>query len=142
LQVLRLFTVHVCVLQLIAMHKDLQKQLGTIVVAPLAKEGKRIEASLGRTMEKSIKANLDALWVRIQEENAKREKAERERMQQMITLITNSISKDLPATLEKSLKKEISSLGPVIARAITPIIEKCSASAVADSIQVLANFLL
>ncbi|EEE57711.1 hypothetical protein OsJ_08193 [Oryza sativa Japonica Group] len=121
--------------QLIAMHKDLQKQLGTIVVAPLAKEGKRIEASLGRTMEKSIKANLDALWVRIQEENAKREKAERERMQQMITLITNSISKDLPATLEKSLKKEISSLGPVIARAITPIIEKCSASAVADSIQ-------
>ncbi|KAF0935609.1 hypothetical protein E2562_035067 [Oryza meyeriana var. granulata] len=121
--------------QLIAMHKDLQKQLGTIVSAPLAKEGKRIEASLGRTMEKSIKANLDALWVRFQEENAKREKAERERVQQMITLITSSISKDLPATLEKSLKKEISSLGPVVARAITPIIEKCSASAVADSIQ-------
>uniref|UniRef100_A0A0D9VKE5 Enhancer of mRNA-decapping protein 4 WD40 repeat region domain-containing protein n=1 Tax=Leersia perrieri TaxID=77586 RepID=A0A0D9VKE5_9ORYZ len=121
--------------QLIAMHKDLQKQLGTIVTAPFAKEGKRIEASLGRTMEKSIKANVDALWVRFQEENAKREKAERERMQQMVTLITSSISKDLPATLEKSLKKEISSLGPVVARAITPIIEKCSASAVADSIQ-------
>ncbi|KAG8072188.1 hypothetical protein GUJ93_ZPchr0006g45353 [Zizania palustris] len=121
--------------QLIAMHKDLKKQLGTIVTAPLAKEGKRIEASLGRTMEKSLKANLETLWVRIQEENAKREKAERERMQQMISLITNSISKDLPGTLEKSLKKEISSLGPVVARAITPIIEKCSASAVADSIQ-------
>uniref|UniRef100_J3LGL0 Enhancer of mRNA-decapping protein 4 WD40 repeat region domain-containing protein n=2 Tax=Oryza brachyantha TaxID=4533 RepID=J3LGL0_ORYBR len=121
--------------QLIAMHKDLQKQLGTIVTAPLAKEGKRIEASLGRTMEKSIKANLDVLWIRIQEENAKREKAERERMQQMMTLIGSSISKDLPATLEKSLKKEISSVGPVVARAITPIIEKCSASAVADSIQ-------
>ncbi|KAL5207669.1 hypothetical protein ABZP36_032104 [Zizania latifolia] len=121
--------------QLIAMHKDLQKQLGTIVTAPLAKEGKRIEASLGRNMEKSIKANLEMLWARFQEENAKREKVERERMQQMISLITNSISKDLPVTLEKSLKKEISSLGPVVARAITPIIEKCSVSAVADSIQ-------
>ncbi|CAM0944463.1 unnamed protein product [Alopecurus aequalis] len=121
--------------QLIAMQKDMQKQLSTVVVAPIAKEGKRIETSLGRTMEKSIKASIDALWVRFLEENTKREKAERERMQQMTTLITSSISKDLPATLEKSLKKELSSLGPVVARTMTPIIEKSLVSIIADSVQ-------
>ena len=130
------------VLQLIAMQKDMQKQLSTAVIAPIAKEGKRIETSLGRTMEKSIKGSIDALWARFLEENTKREKAERERMQQMNTLITSSISKDLPAMLEKLLKKEVSSLGPVVARTMTPIIEKSLASIIADSVQVVLNFLL
>ncbi|KAM0850199.1 hypothetical protein ACQ4PT_053228 [Festuca glaucescens] len=121
--------------QLITMQKDMQKQLSTVVIAPIAKEGKRIETSLGRTMEKSIKASIDALWARFLEENTKREKAERERMQQMTTLITSSISKDLPAMLEKSLKKEVSSLGPVVARTMTPTIEKSLASIIADSVQ-------
>ncbi|KAK3158952.1 hypothetical protein QOZ80_2AG0143850 [Eleusine coracana subsp. coracana] len=121
--------------QLIGMQKDMEKQLGALISAPMAKEGKRLETSLGRTMEKSLKANIDALWARIQEENANREKAEKERMQQFATLITSLINKDFPATLEKSLKKEISSLGSVVARAITPIIEKCLVSAVSDTIQ-------
>ncbi|XP_051192930.1 enhancer of mRNA-decapping protein 4 isoform X2 [Lolium perenne] len=121
--------------QLIIMQKDMQKQLSTVVIAPIAKEGKRIETSLGRTMEKSIKANMDALSARFLEENTKREKAERERMQQMTTLISSSISKDLPAMLEKSLKKEVSSLGPVVARTMTPIIEKSLGSIIADSVQ-------
>uniref|UniRef100_A0ACD5YRP3 Uncharacterized protein n=1 Tax=Avena sativa TaxID=4498 RepID=A0ACD5YRP3_AVESA len=112
-----------------------EQTLSTVVVAPIAREGKRIETSLGRTMEKSIKASIDALWARFLEENTKREKAERERMQQMTTLITSSISKDLPAMLEKSLKKEVSSLGPVVARTMTPIIEKSLASIIADSVQ-------
>ncbi|XP_062222153.1 enhancer of mRNA-decapping protein 4-like [Phragmites australis] len=121
--------------QLIVTHKDMEKQLGTMISAHIAKEGKRLETSLGRTMEKSVKVNIDALWARLQEENTKREKAERERMQQLVTLITSSINKDFPAMLEKLLKKEISSLGPVVARAITPIIEKCLVSAVSDSVQ-------
>ncbi|KAL6912214.1 hypothetical protein ACP4OV_001019 [Aristida adscensionis] len=121
--------------QLIAMQKDMEKQLGTMISASIAKEGKRIETSLGRTMEKSVKANIDALSARLQEENSKREKAERERTQQLVTLITGMMNKDFPAMLEKSLKKEISSLGPVVARAIGPIIDKCLASAVSDSIQ-------
>uniref|UniRef100_A0A804NVD6 Enhancer of mRNA-decapping protein 4 n=1 Tax=Zea mays TaxID=4577 RepID=A0A804NVD6_MAIZE len=70
-----------------------------------------------------------------QEENTKREKADRERMQQLCTLITSSINKDLPSNLEKSLKKEISSLGPVVARAITPVVEKSITSVVSDSVQ-------
>ncbi|XP_039791262.1 enhancer of mRNA-decapping protein 4-like isoform X2 [Panicum virgatum] len=121
--------------QLIGMQKDMEKQLSTMIPASMAKESKKLETSLGRSMEKSIKAHIDAFWVRLQEENTKREKADRERMQQLVTLITNSINKDIPANLEKSLKKEISSLGPVVARAITPIIEKCLASVVSDSIQ-------
>ena len=137
-----LFTVWPRVLQLIAMQKDMQKQLGTIVIAPIAKEGKRIETSLGRTMEKSTKASIDALWARFLEENTKREKAERERMQQMTTLITISINKDLPAMLDKLVKKEVPSLGPVVARAMTPIIEKFLTSIVADAVQVVPNFLL
>ncbi|CAL5054622.1 unnamed protein product [Urochloa decumbens] len=121
--------------QLIGMQKDLGKQLDTMVPASVAKESKKLETSLGRTMEKSIKAHLDAFWVRLQEENTKRDKADRERTQQLVNLITSSINKDLPSNLEKLLKKEISSLGPVVARAITPIIEKCIASSVSDSIQ-------
>jgi enhancer of mRNA-decapping protein 4 len=128
------------ILQLITMQKDVEKQLGTLISAPLAKEGKRIETSLGRIMEKSVKANIDVLWARVQEENTKREKAERERMQQFATLVTSSINKDFPATLEKSLKKEISSLGPAVSRAITPIIEKCLVSTVSDTVQVVTFF--
>ena len=124
------------VFQLIGMQKDMEKQLSTMIPASVAKESKKLETSLGRSMEKSIKAHIDTFWVRLQEENTKREKADRERMQQLVTLITNSINKDIPANLEKSLKKEISSLGPVVARAITPIIQKCLASAVSDSVQV------
>ncbi|XP_062233021.1 enhancer of mRNA-decapping protein 4-like isoform X2 [Phragmites australis] len=121
--------------QLVAMYSDMQKQLSTIVSAPIAKEGKRIEASLGRNMEKSIKANIDAMWARFQEENARHEKTERERMQQMATLIATSVNKDIPVMLEKSLKKEISSLGPAVARTTAPIIEKSLSSAVSDSLQ-------
>ncbi|XBH99177.1 hypothetical protein VPH35_128575 [Triticum aestivum] len=121
--------------QLMAMHTDMQKQLNAIVSAPIAKEGKRIETSLGRNIEKSIKANVDAMWARIQEENARHEKVERERMQQISTLITTSVNKDIPAILEKSLKREISLLGPTIARTTTPIIEKSLSSAVSDSLQ-------
>nr|BAK03207.1 predicted protein [Hordeum vulgare subsp. vulgare] len=121
--------------QLMAMHTDMQKQLNAIVSAPIAKEGKRIETSLGRNIEKSIKANVDAMWARFQEENARHEKVERERMQQIATLITTSVNKDIPAMLEKSLKREISLLGPTIARTTTPIIEKSLSSAVSDSLQ-------
>ncbi|CAM0913984.1 unnamed protein product [Alopecurus aequalis] len=121
--------------QLMAMQIDMQKQLNTIVSAPIAKEGKRIEASLGRNLEKSMKANVDAMCARFQEENARHEKAEKERMQQFATLITTSVNKDIPAILEKSLKKEISSLGSTIARTAAPTIEKSLSSAVSDSLQ-------
>lgn len=121
--------------QLVATYSSLQKQLSTIASAPVAKEGKRIEVSLGRNMEKSVKANIDAMWARFQEENARHEKSERERIQPMTTLIATSASKDIPAILEKSLKKEISSLGPSVARTTAPVIEKSLSSAVSDSLQ-------
>jgi enhancer of mRNA-decapping protein 4 len=122
------------------MQKDLQKQMSSIVTTPVTKEGKRVEASLGRNMEKSIKANVDALWARFLEENAKREKADRDRMQQMTNLIANSFSKELPAIFEKTLKKEITALGPVVARAVTPVVEKTISSVVAESVQVCHSF--
>ncbi|KAL5225959.1 hypothetical protein ABZP36_012598 [Zizania latifolia] len=129
------FAVQGTLQQLMNMHNDLQKQLSTIVSSPIAKEGKRIETSLGRNMEKSIKANIDAVWTCFQEENAKHEKAEKERMQQIATLITTSVNKDIPIMLEKSLKKEISSVGPAVARTTTPSIEKSLSSAASDSLQ-------
>jgi enhancer of mRNA-decapping protein 4 len=56
-------------------------------------------------------------------------------MQQIATLIATSVNKDVPAMLEKSLKKEISSVGPAVARTTAPIIEKSLSSAVSDSLQ-------
>ncbi|XP_010928034.1 enhancer of mRNA-decapping protein 4 isoform X2 [Elaeis guineensis] len=121
--------------QLMTMQKEMQKQMSVIVAVPVTKEGKRVEAAVGRSMEKAIKANTDALWARFQEENAKSEKLERERMQQITSLITNCMNKDWPAMLERALKKEIPAVGQVIARAITPVIEKTISSAITDSFQ-------
>ena len=128
--------------QLISMQKEMQKQMSVTLAVPVTKEGKRVETALGRSMEKAIKANVDALWARFQEENAKHEKLERDRMQQITSLITNCMSKDWPAMLERALKKEISAVGPVIARTITPVIEKTISSAITDAFQVLFNSLL
>lgn len=128
--------------QVIALQKDLQKQMSVMVVVPVTKEGKRVEAALGRTMEKSIKANVDAMWARFQEENAKFEKAERDRTQQITNLITSCMNKDLPTLFERALKKEISALAPAVARAMTPVVEKTISSAIADAFQVVFKFML
>ncbi|XP_021623109.1 enhancer of mRNA-decapping protein 4 isoform X2 [Manihot esculenta] len=121
--------------QLLSMQKEMQKQMAVMVSVPVSKEGKRLEASLGRSIEKVVKANTDALWARFQEENTKHEKLERDRTQQMINLITNCVNKDLPSTLDKTLKKEIAAVGPAVARAITPTLEKSISSAINESFQ-------
>ncbi|XP_062088020.1 enhancer of mRNA-decapping protein 4-like [Humulus lupulus] len=121
--------------QLIGTQKELQKQMNVMVSGPVTKEGKRLEGSLSRCMEKVVKANSDALWARFQEENGKQEKLERDRTQQLTNLITNSINKDLPTMLEKTFKKEIASIGPGLARSITQITEKAISSAITESFQ-------
>lgn len=122
--------------QLISMQKEMQKQMATVVSVPFNKESRRLETSLGRNMERVVKANADALWARFQEENAKHEKLERDRTQQITNLITNSVNKDLPAMLEKTIKKEIAAIGPSVVRAVTPIIEKSISVAITESFQV------
>ncbi|KAG2688741.1 hypothetical protein I3760_09G109400 [Carya illinoinensis] len=121
--------------QLINAQKEMQKQMNVIVSGSVIKEGKRLEGSLGRSMEKVVKANTDALWARFQEENTKQEKLEQDRLQQITNLMTNYMNKDLPAMLEKTLKKEIALVGPAVVRAITPVVEKTISSAVMDSFQ-------
>ncbi|OVA19716.1 WD40 repeat [Macleaya cordata] len=121
--------------QLMTMQKEMQKQMTVMVAAPISKECKRIELSLGKSMEKNSKANTDALWARFQEENAKHEKLERDRMQQITSVITNCMNKDLPAMLEKTLKKELASVGQSLARLITPAVEKSISSAITESFQ-------
>ncbi|GFS45204.1 transducin/WD40 repeat-like superfamily protein [Actinidia rufa] len=121
--------------QLTTMQKEMQKQMTVMVTVPVTKEGRRIEAALGRSMEKAVKANSDALWARFQEENAKQEKLVRERTQQITNTITNFINKELPAIVEKTVKKEISVVGPALARTISPAIEKSVSTAIAEAFQ-------
>ncbi|KAK4755116.1 hypothetical protein SAY87_008873 [Trapa incisa] len=121
--------------QVVAMQKDMQKQISAMVTVPVNKEGKRLEASLVRNMDKITKANTDALWARFQEENAKHDKLERDRTQQITHLITNCLNKDLPAVIEKMIKREIAVVGQVVTRAVTPVLEKCISSAIAESFQ-------
>ncbi|KAK1273995.1 Enhancer of mRNA-decapping protein 4 [Acorus gramineus] len=121
--------------QLMTLQKDMQRQMTMLVTLPVNKEGRRVEAALGRSMEKSVKANVDALWARFQEEDAKHEKQERERVQQITTLISNCVNKDLPAMLERIIKKEIAGIGPAVARATAPVLEKTISSAIAESFQ-------
>ncbi|PON57678.1 WD repeat containing protein [Parasponia andersonii] len=121
--------------QLFGTQKELLKQMNIMVSVPVTKEGKRLEGSLGRSLEKVVKANSDALWARLQEENAKQEKLEQDRTQQLTNLITNSINRDLPTMLEKSFKREIAAIGPVVARSVTQVAEKTISSAVTESFQ-------
>lgn len=120
--------------QLMTMQKEMQKQMTTMVAVPVTKEGRRLEAALGRSMEKAVKANSDALWARFQEENAKTERLVRDRTQQTTSLITN-LMKDLPAMLEKTVKKELAAVGPAVAHSISPAVEKAISSAIAESFQ-------
>ncbi|KAK4420673.1 Enhancer of decapping protein 4 [Sesamum alatum] len=121
--------------QLANMQKEMQKQIATMVAVPVTKEGKRLEAALGRIMEKAVKANNDALWARFQEENAKQDKAARERMQQLTNTITNCLNKDMPAIIEKTVKRELSAVVQLVARTITPTIEKTISTCIAESFQ-------
>ncbi|KAL2341441.1 hypothetical protein Fmac_009381 [Flemingia macrophylla] len=121
--------------QMLSMHKEMQKQMNAIVSVPVSKEGKRLEGSLGRNMEKVVKAHTDALWARMQEENAKQEKLERDRTQQITNLISNYVNKDMVSILEKIIKKEISSIGTTITRSISQVIEKTISLAITESFQ-------
>ncbi|CAD5180946.1 unnamed protein product [Musa acuminata subsp. malaccensis] len=108
--------------QLMNMQKEMQKQMGVMLAAPIVNEGKRLETALGGCMEKAIKENADVLWAHFQEENWKHERVAKDQMQQLTNLITNVMNRDLPVMLERTLKKEISAVGPTVARAITPVI--------------------
>lgn len=118
------------------MQKEIQKQISVTVAVPVNKEGRRLETALGKNMEKATKANLDVLWARFQEENTKQEKLLRERTQQILNLVTNSLTKDLPAALEKMVKKEVAAVGPAVARTLTPTIEKTVSIAITEAFQV------
>lgn len=118
------------------MQNEMQKQMAMMIAVPVTKEGKRLEAALGRSMEKAVKANSDALWARVQEENAKQEKAAKDRMQQLTNTISNSLNKDLPSIIEKTLKRELNTFGQSVARTITPAIEKSISTSIVESFQV------
>ncbi|KAK6124033.1 hypothetical protein DH2020_042224 [Rehmannia glutinosa] len=131
----QIFSMQEMLNQLVSMQKEMQKQMAVMVAVPVTKEGKRIEAALGRSMEKAVKANSDALWARLQEENAKQEKAARERMQQLTNVISNCLNKDLPAIIEKTVKRELTTVGQSVARTITPTIEKTISTSITESFQ-------
>ncbi|CAA0814040.1 Enhancer of mRNA-decapping protein 4 [Striga hermonthica] len=121
--------------QVVSMQKEMQKQMSAMVAAPVNKEGKRLEATLVRSMEKAVKSNADALWARIQEENVKQDKAVRERVQQLTNMMNNCLNKDLPAIIEKTVKRELAAVGQSVARTITPTIEKIISASIAESFQ-------
>ncbi|GJU27843.1 hypothetical protein Tco_1166464 [Tanacetum coccineum] len=120
--------------QVISNQKETQKQIPTMVATTVTKEGRKIEAAIGKSMEKTYKANSDALWARTQEEFAKQEKSNRDRNQQVSSLVTNG-HKDLLATFEKLLKKETSALVASVVRSITPVIEKAVSTAITEAFQ-------
>ncbi|XP_057545386.1 enhancer of mRNA-decapping protein 4-like isoform X2 [Amaranthus tricolor] len=130
----QILAMHETLNQILAMQKEMQKQMSTVAAAPVVKEGKRLEAALGRSIEKNSKANTDALWARILEENAKLEKSLRG-MTQIPGLISNIVNKELLAVLEKTLKKELPAVGTNVARVLSPAVEKTISSAITDSFQ-------
>ena len=123
-------------MQLTVMQKELQKQMATMLTISIVKEVKRVEVALGQRMEKVLKAHMDAMWARLQEVNAKLEKIERDRVQQLSSFISNSINKDLPMLVERAVKKEFAAVGPSVARIVAPSIDKAISTAVSEAFQV------
>lgn len=121
--------------QLMNMQKEMKKQMTATVNLPITREGRRLEASLGRSMEKTVKANNDAFWARFQEESFKNEKMVQDRMQQITNLLNNLMNRDMPAILDKIVKKELTTVQQSVVRAIMPAVEKTVSSAIADSFQ-------
>lgn len=135
----QMFAMQDSVNQLVSMQREFQKQMGSILAVPIAKEVKKLEAALGQRMEKALKAHADALWARLQEENAKHEKVEKERSQQLTLMLTSVISKEMPVALERAVKKELSSIGPHVTRLVIPSVEKAISTAVNESFQGVAE---
>ncbi|OWM85917.1 hypothetical protein CDL15_Pgr012167 [Punica granatum] len=111
----------------------MQEKLNQIM-AMQKEEGRRLETSLAQTMEKIVEANSDALWARFQEEN-KNEKLLQDRVLQRINILANFMNKDLPATIERIVKREVATVQTNVLRAITPAIEKTIVSAITESFQ-------
>jgi hypothetical protein len=53
------------------------------------------------------------------EERIKRDQAERERQEKLLTAISASIFRDLPLQFEKVMRKELSQFSPVVAQLVT-----------------------
>ncbi|KAF8031761.1 hypothetical protein BT93_D0853 [Corymbia citriodora subsp. variegata] len=117
--------------QLMNMQKEMKKQMTATVNMPITKEGRRLEASLGRSMEKTVKANNEAFWARFQEESFKNEKLVQDRMQQITNLLNNLLNWDMPAIV----KKELATVQASVVRAIMPAVEKTVSSAITESFQ-------
>ncbi|PKI78817.1 hypothetical protein CRG98_000777 [Punica granatum] len=109
------------------------------IMAMQKEEGRRLETSLAQSMEKIVKANGDALWARFQEETVTNDKLLQVRVQQRINLLANFINKDLPATIERIVKREVAAVQIDVLRAITPAIEKTIVSAITESFQDVIN---
>ncbi|CAN4103873.1 unnamed protein product [Withania somnifera] len=131
----QILSMHEMLNQVLATQKETQKQMEMMVAVPVTKEGRRLEAALGRSMEKSVKANSDALWARLQEESAKQEKSLCDRTQQITNLISNCLNKDMPGLMEKLMKKELAAVGQAVARSITPTIEKTISATISEAFQ-------
>lgn len=91
---------------------------------------------MGQRMEKVLKAHVDAMWARLAEENAKREKVEKERLQHITTLLNSFFTKEMPAVIERGMKKEFVALVPTISQAILLPIQKAISTGISESFQV------
>nr|GEX89864.1 hypothetical protein [Tanacetum cinerariifolium] len=98
--------------QVILDQKEIQKQIPVVAAVQITKEGKRIEAAIGKSMEKIHKANFDANWARSQEEFAKQEKSNQERHQQAFQRgvgdkAVNQLEKTVNSKLEATVSRQI-----------------------------------
>ncbi|KAK6133060.1 hypothetical protein DH2020_033215 [Rehmannia glutinosa] len=109
----QIFSMQEMLNQLVSMQKEMQKQMAAMVAVPVTKEGKRLEAALGRSMEKAVKTNADALWARIQEENAKQDKAVRNKGvgDKAVNQLEKSVNTKLEATVARQIQAQFQTSG-------------------------------
>eukprot|EP00249_Psilotum_nudum_P023723 c28961_g1_i2 orf=819-4334(+) len=124
---------------LVAMQRDLQRHISVAVEVPMAKEAKRVESVLMKSLETTFKSRVDGLCTWIEEDNEKRDRLQLELIQQLLNLIPNFVDKEATSGLDQLVKKEVSSFGPRIARLGIPDIESTVTVAVHDDFQGLCQ---
>ena len=119
-------------LQVLSQQKDFNRQL----TSPIMKEGKRLEASLTKSMDKTAKANADIAIAKLQDEAAKkersdrdRERTEREKAQAAVVAavvaavqseVASGVGASVSSAVQRSVQKDV---GPAVTSKVVPAVE-------------------
>eukprot|EP00899_Mesostigma_viride_P007149 jgi/Mesvir1/16435/Mv18157-RA.2 len=106
-----------------AAQKTAATSASALVLGALAKEAKKLELAIGTRVDKAIKGSLDAHAAAVEDTLARRDKAEAERHDKLLSAVTNTWPQEVPPLIQKAVKKELGALVLGLGKGITPSLQ-------------------